>query len=577
MALGANLTPRDSLLALWQIVKQQPLQVVVILFIVMCVGGSKKFQSFPIPWIAGQSTCRSLVYEAPQSPITGTFVDDSQNTYTAMSYLKVKPNCVEKAGVFAFVDEKFTITTANLVFFGIAKAVMNFVTGVAADKIGRRNAIILGWIFGLPMPFMVIYASDWWSVAFSSLFLGIQQALVWSSTIFFMIDLVGQKHSGAAIGVNETIGYSAQAICTVIASAILNEKYPREDNYWVLLGIIVVNIFVAIFLLKESKPKAKDEEDQITGKDSKFDFDTTLEWPSGRKSNITVQRSAFVYTSFVNTSLVSICFAGLMINFLSGFAFSLMIKWTKNGSETGLWAPIPKEDVANISLCYGIFKGVLQFICGWLGDRVGRRNIIVAGLLVCVLGMCIFVGVGATLAEPLNGFLAASSILGIGTALMYSSALAAIVDHSDPTWRSSALGAYRFWRDLGYAIGALITGAIADWIGILWAVGVAAILTAFAALFVFIFYEEVDPNKDIYNLDGTVAAKTRAIDEPLPDRMEYVATPAMPAQMMPMPQPMMGPVGGSPMMMDYGQIAGYPAIASYPPQQVAASGFGVGY
>lgn len=99
-----------------------------------------------------------------------------------------------------------------------------------------------------------------------------------------------------------------------------------------------------------------------------------------------------------------------------------------------------------------------QFICGWLGDRVGRRNIIVAGLLVCVLGMCIFVGVGATLAEPLNGFLAASSILGIGTALMYSSALAAIVDHSDPTWRSSALGAYRFWRDLGYAIGALITG-----------------------------------------------------------------------------------------------------------------------
>jgi len=125
----------------------------------------------------------------------------------------------------------------------------------------------------------------------------------------------------------------------------------------------------------------------------------------------------------------------------------------------------------------------------------------------------------------------------------------------------------------------IFAGAIADWIGILWAVGVAAILTAFAAFFVMIFYEEVDPNKDIYNLDGTVAAKTRAIDEPLPERMEYVATPAMPAQMMmPMPQPMMGPVGGSPMVMDYGQIVEYhPAIASYPPQQVAASGFGVGY
>jgi hypothetical protein len=196
------------------------------------------------------------------------------------------------------------------------------------------------------------------------LFLGIQQALVWSTTIFIMIDYLGQNNSGWAIGFNETIGYTTVAIVNKIVGAMLDENDPRGAVYWVVVGLIFAGILIAGIFVKESRPVAQGEEAELTRRSSaevKAARTTELVWPSGRASKADVSWSAFVYTSFVNLSLMSICFAGLMINFLSGFAWGLFVKWMKAGQD-GVWTKIDKNTISDIVLCYGIFKGVLQVL-----------------------------------------------------------------------------------------------------------------------------------------------------------------------------------------------------------------------
>jgi len=466
-------------------------------FLVMTCGATKKFQTFPMPWIAGQSKCEKVVNKLPGTrrllPLDHAI---DGKTYTPVEWLEKKDNCKEKAKVFLFVTESFTITTAYLVFFGVVKAIFNFVTGVCCDKFGRKGTLLIGWVLGIPMPFMVIFAGNWWTAAFSNIFLGMQQALAWSATIFIMVDVMGKEHAGLAIGINETIGYTTIAIVTVIAAAILDEDYPRENCYYVVLGLIAASIVVGGLLLKESKPLAVEEDSGKTGRTEAEVLelsDSKLRWPSGRESNLSVAQSAFVYTSFVNKSLMAICFAGLMINFLSGFAWGLFAKWMKNDYEVDgklKWEGLTKETVANITLCYGLPKGVLQFIFGYVGDIVGRKWLIVGGLSSCVLGLVILAATGEASSDPTAGFFVGALFVGTGTGVMYTNNLAAVVDHSDPSWRSSALGAYRFWRDMGYAVGALLTGLFADAMGIFGSVLVAAALTALAATSVALAYKE---------------------------------------------------------------------------------------
>jgi len=216
----------------------------------------------------------------------------------------------------------------------------------------------------------------------------------------------------------------------------------------------------------------------------------SLTWPSKRTSEMRVFRASFIYTSFVNTSMMSICFAGLMINFISGFAWGIFKKWMKGGVD-GEWDGLSKEDVANVVLCYGVLKGTLQWIFGFLGDRFGRKWFIVGGLFTVVFGLVVVAITGGTAGEPLTGFMVGALLMGAGTGIMYTNNLAAIVDHSDPSWRSSALGSYRFWRDMGYAVGALVTGSAADNLGMESSVGLTAILTTLSAICVVVFYQEV--------------------------------------------------------------------------------------
>ena len=152
---------------------------------------------------------------------------------------------------------------------------------------------------------------------------------------------------------------------------------------------------------------------------------------------------------------------------------------------------LDKQTIADVVLCYGLLKGLFQFLWGFAGDRYGRKWLIVGGLWTCAIGLVMMVGVGVNQSDPRGGFYVAALTVGMGTAMMYTNCLAAVCDHADPTWRSSALGAYRFWRDLGWAIGALVTGALADWIGIPWSIGVTAALTFLAGAAIAVFFEEV--------------------------------------------------------------------------------------
>jgi len=495
MAVGQGLKLGEGANNVVSKIRKNPTQFLLATFLVMCCAATKKFQIFPMVWIAGQSKCLKEVTAIPNG--VGWAQDIDGKHYSANSWIERKTDCTEKAEVFTFVTESFTITTAYLVFFGVTKACFNFLTGASCDKFGRKWTLVIGWILAIPMPFMVLGATGWWTVAFSNVFLGMMQALVWSATIFIMIDYLGQENSGAAIGINETVGYTTIAIITEVASAIMNEDEPRGNCYYVIIGLIVVNIVVAVLFLKESKPIAVQEEADRTQRsltDVGAQTGTSLVWPSGRQSDIHVAKSAFIYTSFVNTSLMTICFAGLMINFISGFAWGLFKKWMKADYEVDgelKWAKLEKEDVANVVLCYGVLKGTLQWIFGFLGDRFGRKRFVVAGLSVVVLGLVVIALTGLMSDEPLVGFMFGALFMGAGTGVMYTNCLAAIVDHSDPSWRSSALGAYRFWRDLGYAVGALVTGSVADWVGIPWSIGLTAMLTATSALLILIFYKEV--------------------------------------------------------------------------------------
>jgi len=499
-------------------VKKNPVQFALAVVLVMMCGATKKFQTFPMPWVAGQSKCKKPVTELPFNGY-GRWNRPEGISYAPIEWMKVDANCEEKAKVFTFSTERFTITTAYLVFFGVTKAVFNFVTGVCCDRFGRKWTLTVGWALGLPMPFMVLYAGSWWTAAFSNVFLGMQQALVWSATIFIMVDYLGQNHSGAAIGLNETVGYTTVAIAGVIAAAILDEDDPRGANYWTALGLMVVGLLIGATVLKDSKGVSVEEEADMTSrqvKEVEEAKEATFVWPSKRESTVSIPKASFVYTSFMNNSLMSICVAGLMINFTSGFAWGLFAKWMKNDYEVDgvvKWEGFSKETVAAVTLCYGLPKGVLQMFFGFLGDRIGRKWLIVAGLAIVALGEFVMSLTGAVTDDPLAGFYIGAVLLGIGTGVMYTNNLAAICDHSDSSWRATALGAYRFWRDMGYAVGALLTGLFADGVGIGGSVAIAGCLTVLSAVFVAVAYQEVIPEGKKEVEEVTAAPDTEYVNE----------------------------------------------------------------
>ena len=378
-------------------------------------------------------------------------------------------------------------TTAVLSFivsFGIVKALANLFAGRLSDRIGRKGVLIAGWLFGLPVPFLIIFAPAWSWVVFANVLLGINQGLCWSTTVIMKIDLVGPARRGLAMGINEAAGYGAVSLAAIAAGYLAATYALRPQPF--LLGMVfaLAGLLLTIFFIRETQGHARHEAALLVHQSGHVPevaqqaTDQTAQRPTTPSF-----KEIFLLTSWKNRTLFSVSQAGLVNNLNDGLAWGLLPLFFAAGGLS----------IAQIGLLAGIYPGVwgaAQLVTGALSDRLGRKVLIVAGMLLQ--------GTAIILLPFLYGFWSwagAMVLLGLGTSLVYPTLIAAISDVAHPEWRASAVGVYRLWRDSGYAIGALLAGVLADLFGVPWAIGVIGVLTILSGVVVKFVMSETLPRK----------------------------------------------------------------------------------
>jgi MFS family permease len=367
---------------------------------------------------------------------------------------------IERTVVPLIGSEEFGIASTTLVVsfivsFGLVKAFANLVSGQLADRWGRKRVLVLGWLFGLPVPFMILWAPDWgWIIAANGL-LGINQGLAWSMTVIMKIDLVGPKGRGLAVGLNEFAGYLAVGL-TAFATGWLAAEYGLRPAP-ILIGVAyaVLGTALSILVVRDTRAHVQLEASEHPREASPLTF-----------------RQVFARTTFGDRNLFAASQAGLVNNLNDGMSWGIFPLFFAAGG-LGL------ERIGLLKAVYPAVWGLLQVVTGPLSDRWGRKGLIVGGMWVQAAALLI---TGMT--GEFAWWLAASVLLGLGTAMVYPSLIAAVSDASHPAWRARSLSVYRFWRDLGYAIGALSAGLIADAFGLAAAITAVGVLTFFSGALV---------------------------------------------------------------------------------------------
>lgn len=343
-----------------------------------------------------------------------------------------------------------TAILSFLVSFGLTKALVNLLAGRWSDRVGRKPILILGWIFGLPVPWLLIHAPSWDWVVFANLLLGINQGMCWSTTVIMKIDLVGPGSRGLAMGLNEFAGYLAVAMSAWLTSYLAGSYGLRPVPFYSGIVFSGVGLLLSAFAIKETRSHAE-RESQLH---------------STFKSPVPVSfRQIFLLTSWKNRSLFAASQAGLVNNLNDGMMWGLFPLFLAG-------AGLPFRDIGVIAATYPGVWGTTQLITGALSDRWGRKRLIAGGMWVQGIAIAMLV-----IFQGFWSWMGSAVLLGIGTALVYPTLLAAISDLSEPAWRASAVGVYRLWRDSGYAVGGLAAGLIADSLGVNVAVGAVAGLT----------------------------------------------------------------------------------------------------
>ncbi len=345
--------------------------------------------------------------------------------------------------------------------FGLVKALTNYFAGHLGDRYGRKHVLVAGWLFALPVPFMVIWAPTWSWIIAANVFLGLNQGLAWSATVIMKIDLVGLRRRGLAMGLNEFAGYLAVALAA-LGTGYLAEAYGlRPEPFYLGIAFAATGLALSVLFVCETQHHAELEA-------KNFQVQAAAEAPA----RLPTTREIFAQASWRDPALSSASQAGLVNNLNDGLAWGLFPLFF---AAAGL-------DVAQIgilSFTYPAVWGLLQLWTGALSDRWGRKRLIASGMLVQS---------GALAAIALvRGFwpwVGAAAFLGAGTAMVYPTLLAAVGDVAHPRWRASAVGVYRLWRDSGYPVGALLAGALADLFGMGWSIGAVGLLTFASGLLV---------------------------------------------------------------------------------------------
>ncbi len=367
---------------------------------------------------------------------------------------------LERSILPAIAEQEFqlaarTAVLSFIVVFGVAKALTNYGAGRLSDRWGRKHVLVAGWLVAAPVPFLLMWAPTWNWVLVANLFLGVSQGLTWSTTVIMKIDLAGAKQRGLAMGINEFAGYLAVAASALATGWVATRYGLRPQPFYLGIAYVIVGFALSAFLVRETRHHVS-HESSLAG---------TLP-PSGIPS----PREVFWRTTLVDRNLSSISQAGLVNNLNDGMAWGLFpLVFAAAGMNLA--------QVGMLAAVYPASWGVGQLATGALSDRIGRKPLIVWGMWIQAAG------IGAvTMAQSVAGFVTGGLLLGIGTAMVYPALLAAIGDVAHPTWRASAVGVYRLWRDLGYAIGALLAGITADLFGLTVALWVVAALTFLSGL-----------------------------------------------------------------------------------------------
>ena len=353
---------------------------------------------------------------------------------------------------FAELEFGVASKTAILSFitaFGITKAIANYFTGRLANKFGRKNLLLFGWIIAIPIPFILIYATSWSWVIFANMLLGVSQGLTWSSTVVMKIDLVGEKDRGFAMGLNEFAGYFAVGIVALLTGYIANTYGITPYPFYIGIFISIMGLILTAIWVKDTRV--------FVQKESVTDNTTQLD-------------NVFLETTFKNKTLSSVTQAGLVNNLNDGMIWGLLpiVLFSLN---------FDNKNIGIITAIYPTVWGIGQLFTGKMSDKFSKKSMLFWGMLIQGLAI-----VWLPFTSNLLGIATTAAILGLGTALVYPTFLSTIAQATSPKQRAESIGTFRLWRDLGYAFGALISGVTADIFGIQYAILLIGGITIISSL-----------------------------------------------------------------------------------------------
>jgi MFS family permease len=352
-----------------------------------------------------------------------------------------------------------------IIVFGISKALTNYLAGRYSDRFGRKTVLVAGWLFAVPVPFLLMWAPSWNWILTANVFLGVSQGLTWSTTVIMKIDLVGPQRRGLAMGLNEFAGYIAVAGSALATGYVAARFGLRPQPFYLGVAYVVCGLLLSALLVRDTHAHVRHE--------SKLHAAASEDSPS--------QREIFMRTSFTNRELSSSTQAGFVNNLNDGMVWGLFpLVFAAAGMSL--------ERIGWLAAIYPATWGVLQLWTGHWSDRVGRKWLIVLGMWIQAAGIA-----ATSLAATFFGFAAGAVLLGIGTAMVYPTLLAAIGDVVHPRWRASSVGVYRSWRDAGYAAGAIVAGVTADLLSVRAAIALVAIITALSGMVVALRMRETLP------------------------------------------------------------------------------------
>lgn len=342
-----------------------------------------------------------------------------------------------------------SIILSFIILFGLFKAITNYFAGALANKFGRKKLLLYGWIIGIPVPFILIYANNWNWILFANILLGINQGLTWSSTVVMKMDLVGEKQRGFAMGLNEFAGYGTLGLVAYATSLLANNYGLRPYPFYIGIAIVIFGTLLTWFFVKDTSGHVKKE--------------------TQMNNTIPLLKNTFTETSWLNNNLGSVTQAGLINNLNDAMIWGIIpILLAQRGFTI--------DNIGIITATYPIVWGLGQLVTGKLSDIYCKKDLLFWGMLLQGVAI-VFLVISTTIFH----FVTISVLLGIGTAIVYPTFLSSIAEDTNPEQRAKTIGVFRFWRDFGYVVGAILTGVLTNIFSIEFSIGFIGVLTIISA------------------------------------------------------------------------------------------------